>query len=307
MKDNGGPTKTIALQFVSPAIDAANDAVCDAAPVNGVDQRGVSRHQGSHCDIGAYEREGGVQTFDDASNAVQFNGWKGKDNAAASGGSYRTSNTQNDTVTFDFTGNAVKWVSHKGPDMGKAQITIDGVDKGTVDLYRATDQWLFTKTIKKLTNAKHTLVIRVLGTKNASSAGKKVDVDAFKVAGVVTEETSPGVKFNKWAGKSNAAASGGTYRSSPNANALASFTFSGTEVAWVTAKGPKFGNAQVLIDGSDQGVFHLYEATKEWKVAIPFTISGAGQHIIEIHVLGDKDAASGGKAVVVDAFLLPSH
>ncbi len=55
LADNGGPTWTRALQAVSPAIDAGDDAVCGAAPVDGVDQRGVSRPQGVHCDIGAYE------------------------------------------------------------------------------------------------------------------------------------------------------------------------------------------------------------------------------------------------------------
>ncbi len=57
LKKNGGPTKTMALVHGSPAIDAADDAVCAAKPVNGIDQRGVSRPQGLHCDIGAYEKE----------------------------------------------------------------------------------------------------------------------------------------------------------------------------------------------------------------------------------------------------------
>jgi hypothetical protein len=43
------------LQPTSPALDAGDDAICTSPPVNGVDQRGVSRPQGPHCDIGAYE------------------------------------------------------------------------------------------------------------------------------------------------------------------------------------------------------------------------------------------------------------
>ncbi|MCX6035697.1 MAG: right-handed parallel beta-helix repeat-containing protein [Chloroflexi bacterium] len=46
----GGFTQTIPLQAGSSAIDMGNDAVCPAT-----DQRGVSRPQGAHCDIGAYE------------------------------------------------------------------------------------------------------------------------------------------------------------------------------------------------------------------------------------------------------------
>jgi predicted outer membrane repeat protein len=53
--DNGGPTQTMALLPGSPLIDAGDDSVCANASVNGLDQRGVARPQGSHCDIGAYE------------------------------------------------------------------------------------------------------------------------------------------------------------------------------------------------------------------------------------------------------------
>ncbi len=55
LKDNGGPTQTIALQAGSPALDHGSNAVCAATPVNNLDQRGTSRPQGSACDIGAYE------------------------------------------------------------------------------------------------------------------------------------------------------------------------------------------------------------------------------------------------------------
>ena len=48
LADNGGPTLTHALLAGSPAIDAANTAVC---PIT--DQRGVARD--AACDIGAFE------------------------------------------------------------------------------------------------------------------------------------------------------------------------------------------------------------------------------------------------------------
>ncbi|MDQ3249610.1 MAG: right-handed parallel beta-helix repeat-containing protein, partial [Chloroflexota bacterium] len=55
LANHGGQTLTHALLPGSDAIDAGDDAVCAADPVNGVDQRGVARPQGAHCDIGAYE------------------------------------------------------------------------------------------------------------------------------------------------------------------------------------------------------------------------------------------------------------
>ena len=54
LKDNGGPTQTIALQASSPAKDAGDLAVCAAPPVKGVDQRGYARRR-TNCSIGAYE------------------------------------------------------------------------------------------------------------------------------------------------------------------------------------------------------------------------------------------------------------
>jgi hypothetical protein len=55
LQDYGGPTQTMALGEGSPAIDAADDAVCAAASVLGVDQRGLPRFIGARCDIGAFE------------------------------------------------------------------------------------------------------------------------------------------------------------------------------------------------------------------------------------------------------------
>lgn len=50
LQDNGGETDTLALAAGSPALDAGTGDGCPAA-----DQRGVSRPQGSACDIGAFE------------------------------------------------------------------------------------------------------------------------------------------------------------------------------------------------------------------------------------------------------------
>jgi hypothetical protein len=53
LSNYGGFTQTMALMPGSPAINVADDANCPST-----DQRGVTRPQGSHCDIGAYEYEG---------------------------------------------------------------------------------------------------------------------------------------------------------------------------------------------------------------------------------------------------------
>jgi hypothetical protein len=55
LQDNGGSTKTHALPNDSPALEAGDDAACEAT-----DQRGISRPQGLHCDMGAFEAENPV-------------------------------------------------------------------------------------------------------------------------------------------------------------------------------------------------------------------------------------------------------
>jgi CSLREA domain-containing protein len=80
LQDNGGPTKTVALQSTSPAIDAIERDVngCENefesrnlgvigyfGPLRDItqDQRGVMRPQGQGCDIGAFEAIGAATTI----------------------------------------------------------------------------------------------------------------------------------------------------------------------------------------------------------------------------------------------------
>ncbi len=58
LASNGGPTQTLALAVNSVAINAGSDAHC---PVT--DQRGTSRPQGVHCDVGAFEWVNVAPTF----------------------------------------------------------------------------------------------------------------------------------------------------------------------------------------------------------------------------------------------------
>jgi CSLREA domain-containing protein len=71
LTDNGGPTQTLALLPGSAAIDAGDDAVCaDINGPNNLDQRGVTRPQGAHCDIGAFEAEAYTLTVTSAHGTV---------------------------------------------------------------------------------------------------------------------------------------------------------------------------------------------------------------------------------------------
>jgi len=69
IQNNGGTTSTMALLTGSPALDTGDNGTCEAA-----DQRGVSRPQGTNCDMGAYEFElGGSPTDADVSVSGDVN------------------------------------------------------------------------------------------------------------------------------------------------------------------------------------------------------------------------------------------
>jgi aqualysin 1 len=99
--------------------------------------------------------------------------WATVKNGAASGGSSTQSKTAGSTATFTFSGTAVAWVGSTAPNGGRAEVIVDGVPQGYVDLYSsssATRRILFSK---GLAVGSHTLVIKV------SSSTGVVDLDGI--------------------------------------------------------------------------------------------------------------------------------
>ena len=98
--------------------------------------------------------------------------------------------------------------------------------------------------------------------------------------------------------------SGGSAMQSSTAGAKASFTFSGTSVRWIGARGRTHGIATVSVDGGAPREVTLFaRPTDEIHTPI-ITISdlGPGQHTLTITVAGRQDPQGEGSLVVVDAF-----
>jgi hypothetical protein len=215
---------------------------------------------------------------------------------------YRASQVTGDSVTFKTTASkTVTWLTHRGPAMGKAKVLIDGKAKGTFDLYSAKPS-AGSVTFTGLTSAAHTVKVEVLGTKDARSAGTAVVVNGFKVGTALTLASSPAIQYDSWAGIRQAAASGGSYRQTGSANARVSFTFTGTSIDWITATGPGYGRARVMIDGAARPTVDLYKKAQSWQVAIFYGGLSKGKHTITISPLGTKDAASTSTNIAIDAF-----
>ena len=124
----------------------------------------------------------GTATTQESANSVGYNSWKGGASAGASGGAYRSSTTAGARLHACRSREPASTGSRRqGPGWGRAQVLIDGVNKGTVDLYAAAAHWQVVKTYGGLAAGSHTIVVQVLGTKNASATSTNVGVDAFVV------------------------------------------------------------------------------------------------------------------------------
>jgi glycosyltransferase involved in cell wall biosynthesis len=84
-------------------------------------------------------------------------------------------------ATFAFEGSSLVYMYTKAPNRGLAAITIDGVGKGTIDLYAPAVEWQGSSRFCCLGPGKHLMVIRVLGQKSPGSTGQFVDLDGFRV------------------------------------------------------------------------------------------------------------------------------
>ncbi len=234
---------------------------------------------------------------------VSYGGWSGIADPASSGGTRRTSGLANSTAQVGFNGRSITWLTRKGPAQGRATVTIDGINKGTVDLYASSLQAQAPVTFGNLASRSHQMVIKVVGTANAASTGTAVDVDAFVAGGNTMQDNGGQISFDGWRRSSASAASGGSYHWNAAANRTASFSFVGTRVDWVTATGP-FGKATVTIDGVAKGTVDLYAKTTAWRVVKSFAGLARGPHTVVVKALGTKHASSPSTRVVVDAFVV---
>jgi hypothetical protein len=114
---------------------------------------------------------------------VSFGGtWNTQAVAGAYGGSVRFNSLATDKAQLKTNGVGFQVVSTMGPDRGRADVWIDNVRAGTVDLYSATQQTgvvVFKSAV--LANATHQVELRPLGQRNTASTSNRVDIDAFIV------------------------------------------------------------------------------------------------------------------------------
>ncbi|MDQ3700919.1 MAG: hypothetical protein M3442_08370 [Chloroflexota bacterium] len=131
--------------------------------------------------------------FDDADTYLIYSGnWNTIQDPRARSGTLHQARDENARLRMRFNGPYFKWFAVKGPNRGRARVTIDGVEiaDSPFDLYKAGDpsyeQIVWQGGLDG--ERTHTLVIEVLGQRNGAATDSLIDVDSIEVQ---TAERSP--------------------------------------------------------------------------------------------------------------------
>ena len=128
-----------------------------------------------------------VSAFQESSSAIVDTGtWNSAALRGAYGGSVQHASISGRKATFSVAVGTknVSWISTKANNRGKARVCVDPGTASetctTVDLFSTGTQSRSVVSSKAVDPAtSHKVEVRVLGQKNASSTGTRVDVDAF--------------------------------------------------------------------------------------------------------------------------------
>ena len=128
--------------------------------------------------------------YEDTDPALVYRGadWSLVQDAKAHGGTLHVARMAGSSMRMQFYGPYFKWYGVKGPNYGRAHVTIDGQDipnfaNGVIDLYRPGDP-IYDLIVWQGgldSSVSHTLVIEVLGERNGSSTDNLVAIDWIEV------------------------------------------------------------------------------------------------------------------------------
>lgn len=240
---------------------------------------------------------------------VTYAGSWAQDNSsrAWSAGAAAISTAVGAQATLSFSGNAVTWIGARGPQTGIARVFLDGQPVADVDTYAQAEQiQAAVFAASGLTDGRHTLAIVSLDQKSSASTGTIVVVDGFEVTtrGTRCQETHPAIAYSSgWImDNRDKAYSEGATAETRIPGSRATFTFNGTGVAWIGARGPQTGTARVFLDGAQVADVDTYALT-EGPQHTDFSVSGLdrGTHTVTIEATG-KNPASTDNWILIDAF-----
>lgn len=139
------------------------------------------RSTGRRVDVDSFGFTGTAPGLNQEESRAAVSGtWSSLAGAAYSAGAAKASAESTASLTYRFTGTGVTWLGTKGVGAGTAKVYVDGVLRGTADLWAGTTAHrrpVFSVT--GLPKAAHKLVIVPDAACNAVATGNSIDVDAF--------------------------------------------------------------------------------------------------------------------------------
>ena len=108
--------------------------------------------------------------------------WMSRHAGGASGGSYVANEDAGAAVRFRFRGTAIRWLTTRGPDQGRAEVFVDGSLRATYSEYAPSREFGVSRTIGNLSDAVHTIRIVVVGTSRPAATAAFVSVDGFEIS-----------------------------------------------------------------------------------------------------------------------------
>ena len=257
-----------------------------------------------------------LRTEQDDSNIAYDGTWTTNSNVARSSGTWAAGNTTGSVAYIDFDGTALDLIGSTAPSYGIAQLTVDGTVTAQADFYSAS--YLHQRKvwgISGLSAGQHEIAIAWTGTKNPLSSGTAIGIDALDISGGLTKALTPSQRMTRfeqtnariaydgtWATMTNSARSGGSWAAASTAGAIAYVNFTGTAVKLIGSTAPSYGRAKITLDGTQVSTADFYSAGFAHQVAV-WSATGLtdGAHTIVIEYAGDKNAASTGTAIGIDA------
>jgi hypothetical protein len=155
-----------------------------------------------------------------------------------------------------------------------------------------------------LTSGYQSLPFGVGVREQARAADKKLNIGPWSVSPTIgvllSQQTGSAVAWHgTWNTQTTSVASGGSMRYGRFAGASATYTFTGSSIAWVSTRGPDRGSAKVYVDGVYAKTISLYSSSRSYRyVAFARNFGSTGVHTIKIVV----DGTHGHPRVDVDAF-----
>lgn len=231
--------------------------------------------------------------------------------APLSGGSHAFTNTPGASVTLTFVGTRLDLIAMTGPKFGRAQVSVDGGAATTVDFYSPgtlLEQAVFST--GALEDGLHSVTITCAGTKGASASDTYVSVDAVRVTGTLTggpvEQSDYRIaRRGSWITYSAPGLSGGSHMFSNALGNEYAVSFIGTRLDLIAMTGPKFGVAEVSVDGGAPVDVDLYSADTATRQLVFSTGDlASGGHVVRVKVSGRKNASATDAYVGLDVALV---